>query len=58
MEKINSLISDVQRNLSDIFGQVLSFDLSGDQISTIYDKKADVIAALYRMKDKINESIQ
>ena len=44
--------------LLDIMGDVLQYDLSGDQIGKIQDKKQAVIAALFAMQNTIQNEIK
>lgn len=58
MNRINEKITIIHSMLLDIMGDVLQYDLSGDQIAKIQDKKQAVIAALFAMQNTIQNEIK
>ena len=58
MNKINTRISNIHTELLNILGDCLQFDLSGDQLQKIQDKKADCIKLLLALQTEINRQIQ
>lgn len=58
MNKINTKISNIHTELLNILGECLQFDLSGDQINKIQDKKGDCVKALFALKDTISDFIK
>ena len=58
MNRINEKITIIHSMLLDIMGDVLQYDLSGDQIGKIQDKKQAVIAALFAMQNTIQNEIK
>ena len=57
MNKINNTIANIHSELLNIIGEVLHFDLSGEQISKIQDKKQDCIKALFALQDEIKKQV-
>ena len=58
MNRINEKITIIHSMLLNIMGDVLQYDLSGDQIAKIQDKKQAVIAALFAMQNTISNEIR
>lgn len=58
MNRINEKITIIHSMLLDIMGDVLQYDLSGDQISKIQDKKQATMAALFAMQNTISNEIK
>lgn len=58
MNRINEKITIIHSMLLDIMGDVLKYDLSGEQIGKIQDKKQAVIAALFAMQNTIQNEIK
>lgn len=58
MNRINEKITIIHSMLLDIMGDVLQYDLSGEQIGKIQDKKQAVIAALFAMQNTISNEIR
>ena len=57
MNKINTRISNIHTELLNILGDCLQFDLSGDQLQKIQDKKSDCIKALFALQNEIQRQI-
>ena len=57
MNKINTRISNIHTELLDLIGDCLQFDLSGEQLSKIQEKKQDCIKALFALQDEIKKQI-
>ena len=57
MNKINTKISNIHTELLDLIGDCLQFDLSGDELHKIQDKKQDCIKALFALQDEIKKQI-
>ena len=58
MNKINNTVAQIHTELLDIIGEVMKYDLSGDQINKIQDKKGDCVKALFVLKDTISDFIK
>ena len=58
MNNINNTIAKIHSELLDIIGEVMKYDLSGDQIDKIQDKKANCVRALFALKDTISDYIK
>lgn len=58
MNRINEKITIIHSMLLDIMGDVLQYDLSGDQIAKIQDKKQAIMAALFAMQNTISNEIR
>ena len=58
MNKINKKITIIHSMLLDIMGDVLQYDLSGDQIDKIQDKKQAAMTALFAMQNTIQNEIK
>lgn len=58
MNKIGTRIANIHTELLNIIGDCLQYDLSGDQISKIQDKKADCVRAIFALKDTISDFIK
>ena len=57
MNNIDKKVLEIHTALLDIIGDVLQYDLSGDQIKSIQDKKYEVVKALFALQDKIKGEI-
>ena len=57
MNKINNRIAQIHTELLNILGDCLQFDISGDQIQKIQDKKADVMTAVFALQNTIRATI-
>ena len=58
MNKIGARVAHIHSELMNILGDCLQFDLSGDQLQKIQDKKSDVIKALFALQDTIRATIK
>lgn len=58
MNRINEKITIIHSLLLDIMGDVLQYDLSGDQIGKIQDKKQAIMTALFAMQNTISNAIR
>ena len=58
MNRINEKITIIHSILLDIMGDVLQYDLSGDQIGKIQDKKQATMTALFAMQNTIQNEIK
>lgn len=50
MNKIGTRISNIHTELLNIVGDCLQYDLSGDELSKIQDKKQEIITKLYELQ--------
>ena len=50
MNKIGNRIAKIHTELLNIIGDCLQYDLSGDQISKIQDKKQKIITKLFELQ--------
>ena len=50
MDKIRNRIAKIHTELLNIIGDCLQYDLSGDQISKIQDKKQEIITKLFELQ--------
>ena len=58
MNKINNSIAEIHTALLNIIGECLHFDLSGDQLQKIQDKKSDCIKALFALQNEIKAQVK
>lgn len=58
MNRINEKITIIHSLLLDIMGDVLQYDLSGEQIGKIQDKKQAAMTALFAMQNTIQNEIK
>ena len=47
MNKINNTIANIHTELLNIIGECMHYDLSGDQLSKISDKKQELVKKLF-----------
>ena len=50
MNKIGTRIANIHSELLNIVGDCLQYDLSGDELSKIQDKKQEIITKLYELQ--------
>lgn len=50
MNKIGNRISNIHTELLNIVGDCLQYDLSGDELSKIQDKKQEIITKLFELQ--------
>lgn len=50
MNKIRNRIAKIHTELLNIIGDCLQYDLSGDQIQKIQDKKQEIITKLFELQ--------
>lgn len=50
MNKINNKIANIHTELLNIIGDCLQYDLSGDEIKKIQDKKQEIITKLFKLQ--------
>ena len=55
MNKINISVEKIHTELLNIIGETLHYDLSGDAISKIQDKKHNVIKAIFDLQNEIKK---
>ena len=58
MQNINNKINQIYLLYQDIISDVLKYDLSGDQIDKIQDKKNICIRNMFNLKDTISDYIK
>lgn len=50
MNKINNTVAKIHSELLDIIGDCLQYDLSGDELKKIQDKKQEIITKLFELQ--------